>query len=230
LADRLSALEERLAAACRRAGREREEVTLVCVTKTIGPELAALLPDLGVFDLGENRPQELWRKAALLPTAIRWHLIGHLQRNKIERTFPLVARIHSVDSLRLLTALEDEAGRLGRRLSVFLEVNASREVNKQGFSPDAVSQVLPHLGSLRHIEVTGLMTMAALDANLDRARATFAELRGLRDRLRGEVPPPHRLEDLSMGMTQDFEVAIEEGATLVRIGSALFEGLEKDRG
>src|SRR5437764_4395935 len=112
LAERLAALEERLIAACRRAGRSRGEVRLVAVTKTVGPEVAALLPGLGVADLGESRPQELWRKAAALPAGVRWHLVGHLQRNKVERTLPLCHRVHSVDSLRLLTALDDEAERL----------------------------------------------------------------------------------------------------------------------
>src|SRR5947209_19699658 len=109
LRQRLAAVEERIAAACRRAGRPREQVTLVAVTKTVSPEVAALLPGLGVPDLGESRPQELWRKAAALPATVRWHLIGHLQRNKVERTLPLVCCVHSVDSVRLLQELEAQA-------------------------------------------------------------------------------------------------------------------------
>src|SRR5689334_9086531 len=128
IADNLAAVEERLNAACRRAGRARSEVTLVAVTKTVAVEIAALLPELGVCDLGESRPQELWRKATAI-SGVRWHLVGHLQRNKIERTLPLVARIHSVDSLRLLEALEEACRQQSRTLSALLEVNASREVS-----------------------------------------------------------------------------------------------------
>src|SRR5260370_28417534 len=132
LAERLDALEERLRVACRRAGRARQDVTLVAVTTTISPAVAALLPELGILDLGESRPQDLWRKAAVLPKTVRWHLVGHLQRNKIERTAPLVHLIHSVDSLHLLDALEREAQKR-KPLSILLEVNASREPAKLGF-------------------------------------------------------------------------------------------------
>jgi PLP dependent protein len=226
LAGRVQAVEERLRAACRRAGRDRAAVTLVAVTKTVGPEVASELVRLGVAHLGESRPQELWRKAAALPPSVHWHLVGHLQRNKVERTLPLVELIHSVDSLRLLTALEEEAARQGRTVPILLEVNASGEASKHGFAPEEVPGLVAHLAGLRHVRVRGLMTMAApLDDPQD-CRPTFATVRALRDRLRGEVGPPHALEHLSMGMSNDFEVAVEEGATLVRLGSVLFEGLE----
>ena len=226
LADRLQAVEERLRAACRRAGRDRAEVTLVAVTKTVGPEVAADLVRLGVTHLGESRPQELWRKAAALLSSVHWHLIGHLQRNKIDRTLPLVEMIHSVDSARLLAALDEEAARQGRTLPVLLEVNASREVSKHGFAPDEVAGLAAQVAGLRHVQVRGLMTMAAPLDDPQQCRPTFAALRELRDRLRDPLGPPHTLEHLSMGMSNDFEVAVEEGATLVRLGSVLFEGLE----
>jgi PLP dependent protein len=225
LAERLTAVEERLQAACLRAGRPRADVTLVAVTKAATVEAAAALIELGVCDLGEGRPQELWRKAAALPTA-HWHLIGHLQRNKIERTLPLVHRIHSGASLRLLAALEQEAERQGRRVDVLLEVNASREANKQGFTPEEVLELEPELKELKYVRVTGLMTMAAYEENPERCRPTFAALRDLRNQLRESVGAAHPLTDLSMGMTNDFEIAVEEGATLVRIGTALFAGCE----
>jgi pyridoxal phosphate enzyme (YggS family) len=218
-------VEERLRAACRRAGRAREEVTLVAVTKTVEPAVAAAVAALGVRDLGESRPQELWRKAAALPD-VRWHLIGHLQRNKVERTLPMVVCIHSVDSLRLLEAIDGEAAARGLPVEVLLECNASGEASKHGLAPEEVPAMLPQLAKFRYAQVTGLMTMAAYEENPERCRPTFAVLRRLRDRLRGEVGPPHRLEQLSMGMSNDFEVAVEEGATLVRLGSVLFEGLE----
>src|SRR5262249_30234088 len=139
LRNRIDAVEGRLGEACRRAGRPRANVTLVAVTKTTTLEIASRLPDLGVFDFGENRPQELWRKAAALPQSIRGHLVGHLQRNKIERTLPLVRLIHSVDSLRLLQALEQEGIPAG--VPVLLEVNASQEASKHGFAPDELPKL-----------------------------------------------------------------------------------------
>jgi pyridoxal phosphate enzyme (YggS family) len=247
LANRLAMVEERITAACRRGGRERSQVTLVAVTKTVGAEVAALLPALGVRDLGENRPQELWRKAALLspgargaivprassgdyrpPLAdrvvdVRWHLIGHLQRNKVERTVPLVCLIHSVDSLRLLHELE--ATNSDGPLAVLLEVNASGEGSKHGFRPDEVAGLARPLERLRRVRVDGLMTMAAPESDAERCRSTFALLRELRDQLGEQIGHVHPVRDLSMGMSNDFEVAIEEGATLVRLGSVLFEGL-----
>ena len=227
LAKRLDHVEQRLRAACQRAGRQRSEVTLVVVTKTVAPDVAALLPELGIFDLGESRPQQLWRKAAVLPKTVCWHLIGHLQRNKIEPTLPLVSLIHSVDSIRLIEALEIEARKREQTLPVLLEINASREVNKHGFAPEEVPALLPHLTKLRHVRIDGLMAMAAFEEDPQRCRRTFAEVRELRDRFRGELGPPHRLEHLSMGMSNDYEVAVEEGATIARIGSAFFEGLSE---
>ncbi|HLJ97371.1 MAG TPA: YggS family pyridoxal phosphate-dependent enzyme [Gemmataceae bacterium] len=228
LRQRLAAVEERLQAACRRSQRARREITLVGITKTISPSVVALLPPLGLVHLGENRPQELWRKAAAVPSSVHWHLVGHLQRNKIERTLPLVRWIHSVDSLRLLEALEKEAAKAESPVAVLLEVNASREPNKYGFAPEELPGLVPAIRTLRHVHVRGLMTMAALEADPERCRETFAAVRSLRDRLAKEVAAPHRLEQLSMGMSNDFEVAVEEGATLVRIGTALFEGLERE--
>ncbi|HZU37918.1 MAG TPA: YggS family pyridoxal phosphate-dependent enzyme, partial [Gemmataceae bacterium] len=152
----------------------------------------------------------------------RWHLIGHLQRNKIARTLPLVRLIHSVDSLRLLEALD---GAASDRVLALLEVNASREASKHGFAPEELPALAPRLAALGHVHIQGLMTMAAYEEDPERSRPTFTLLRELRDRLKRELGPGHPLEHLSMGMTNDFEVAVEEGATLVRIGTALFEGL-----
>jgi pyridoxal phosphate enzyme (YggS family) len=226
LKENLDRIERRLHAACARACRPRESVTLVAVTKTVPAEVAAILPELGVFDLGENRPQELWRKAALLPPGVRWHLIGHLQRNKIERTLPLVHRLHSVDSQRLLAAL-DEAE---RPAEVMLEVNCSGESAKQGFAPADVAALEAPLRALRRVRVVGLMTMAAYEEDPERCRPTFALLRRLRDELRQKLGDVHPLTELSMGMSNDYEVAVEEGATAVRLGTVLFAGLPPAEG
>lgn len=223
IVDNLAAVEERLCAACRRAGRARSEVTVVAVTKTVSAETAALLPELDVHDLGESRPQELWRKAAAVP-AVHWHLIGHLQRNKMERTLPLIERIHSVDSVRLLEALEAACRQTARALPALLEVNASREPNKNGFTPEEVPGLAARLAALQYLRVDGLMTMAAYEEDPERTRPTFKALRMLRDRLAAELGRP--LPQLSMGMSNDFEIAVEEGATLVRLGTVLFEGIE----
>ena len=217
---RLDAVEERIAAACQRAGRQRSEVTMVAVTKTVPIEVAACLPELGVFDLAENRPQELWRKAPDLPKTVRWHMIGHLQRNKIERTLPLVHMIHSVDSLRLLEALDAE----GRDVPLLLEVNTGGEDSKGGFSALEILAVGAKLRGLRHVRVRGLMTMAPLQ-EAEACRREFRLLHNIRENLRATVEPPHTLEHLSMGMSNDFDVAIEEGATMVRLGTVLFEGI-----
>jgi pyridoxal phosphate enzyme (YggS family) len=219
LQHRLSEVDSKIAAACARSNRKREEVTLIAVTKTVTPEIAALLPELGVSDLGESRPQELWKKAEAIPSA-RWHFIGHMQRNKLERTLPLVHLFHSVDSERLLKAISDFGTQRGSPVPVLLEVNCSREEAKGGFAPEVVPQ---QFDSYPGVAVHGLMTMAAHEANPQACRATFRELRELRDRLRSTtgLPLPH----LSMGMSNDYEVAIEEGATFIRLGSTLFENL-----
>jgi PLP dependent protein len=223
LADNLARVESRLTAACERAGRSRHDVTLIGVTKSVSAEVASALFALGVRDLGEGRPQELWHKAAALPPGVRWHLVGHLQRNKIERTLPLVHRLHSVDSVRLLDALEAAPG--GRPIDVFLEVNCSGESAKQGFAPEEAAGLGEQLRSLTRVRVCGLMTMAAVADDPEAARPAFARLRNLRDRMRDELGGLHPLDELSMGMSGDFEVAVEEGATCVRIGTVLFEGL-----
>jgi PLP dependent protein len=225
----LLAVEGRIGSACRRAGRARADVTLVAVTKTVGLEIARQLVEAGVKHLGENRPQELWRKEAALPADVHWHMIGHLQRNKVEKTLPLVTMIHSVDRASLLQALEDEAARQSLTIEVLLECNVSGEVSKQGFAPGALPGLVPQLAALRHVQVAGLMTMAAFDANPEHCRPTFAALRHLRDELRLSLAPPHRMVHLSMGMSNDFEVAIEEGATVIRLGTVLFEGLEEGK-
>lgn len=224
LAERLAAVNDRLAAACARAGRSRAEVTLVAVTKTVSPDVAAVLPGLGVVDLGESRPQELWKKATALPH-VRWHLIGHLQRNKIDKTVPLVTLIHSVDSERVLAALHEFGLKNGSPVPLLLEVNCSREAAKGGFAPTAVPALADILVSLPGVRIDGLMTMAAFHDDPEQCRPTFAELQAIRDDLRTRtgLPLPH----LSMGMSHDFEVAVEEGATLVRVGSTLFESLKK---
>ncbi len=219
LRERLLSVQDRIARACARAGRHPSDIVLVAVTKKVVPELAALLPELGILDLGENRPQELWRKATLLPPTVRWHLIGHLQRNKIEKTLPLVSVVHAVDSVRLLEALEAEATKNARPVDVLLEVNVSGEQSKQGLEEKDLAALTESIASLRNVRVQGLMTMAPL-TEPEKCRPVFARLRALRDDLQTQLG--RDLPELSMGMSNDFEVAVEEGATMVRLGTILW--------
>ncbi len=226
--DNLARVRQAIAEAASRAGRRPDEIQLIGVTKYVNTEATRALFEAGLRSLAESRPQQLWDKAeALADLPIRWHQIGHLQRNKVHRTLPIIALIESVDSVRLARAIEEAAAELGRRVPVLLEVNISGEEAKHGFSPSEMEAAFASLAAMERLEVRGLMGMAGLDGDLADARREFAALRTLRDRLQAVAPEGMRLEELSMGMSADFEVAIEEGATLVRVGSALFEGVPR---
>jgi PLP dependent protein len=245
IAENVARVRGQIADAVRRSGRSLETVTLVAVTKYVSTDIARPLIDAGCLDFGESRPQQLWEKASQLgDLPIRWHLIGHLQTNKLRRTLPLVTMMHSVDSERLLDAIEQEqSSRTGCEannpipagartgtvsptpIPVLLEVHISGEETKQGFEPDEIEPLLAKAAAYRHVSIRGLMGMASLEGGLDAARRQFAALRAHRDRLQANCPANVKLDELSMGMSGDFEVAIEEGATLVRVGSALFEGI-----
>lgn len=228
----VDAVRERIASAATAAGRSPSEVKLVAVTKYVDAATTAWLIDAGCRDLGEARPQVLWDKAASLAgRETRWHLIGHLQRNKIRRTLPLVHLFHAGDSLRLLAELDREAASLlSVKAQVLLEVNVSGDAAKHGFAPAELPQLLDDFAKLTHLDIRGLMTMTGLDADAEAERRQFAVLRELRDRLRREWSGRFALGELSMGMSGDFEAAIAEGATMVRVGSALFEGIDTEAG
>ncbi len=228
IAANLAAVRERIREAAGRAGRSAEEVLLVAVTKYVSLAAVRALTAAGCRELGESRPQQLVERAsALTGTDIAWHLVGPLQRNKVRKVLPHVALIQSVDSRRLAEAVNRIAGELAIRVPVLLEVNLSGEAAKHGFAAARIRPILPTLAALPHISVRGLMGMAGLASGPDEARAEFAALRELRDRLRAECPEGMQLDELSMGMSGDFEIAVEEGATIVRVGSALFEGIEE---
>jgi PLP dependent protein len=223
IAENVAQIRGRIAEAARRSGRAADAVRLVAVTKYVAADVVRPLVAAGCLDLGESRPQQLWDRAAeLADLPIRWHFIGHLQRNKVHRTLPLVAMIHSIDSPRLLAAIEEEGL---PPIPALVEVHISGEATKSGFVPDELEASLAAAAECRHVAIRGLMGMASLDGGLDVARRQFAALRELRDRLRVNCPPGVTLDELSMGMSGDFEAAVEEGATLVRVGSALFEGI-----
>jgi len=228
LAENLAAVRGRIADAAARSGRRAEDVLLVAVTKYVGLEIIEPLVAAGAEVLGESRPQQFWPKAeALVDRNVRWHMIGQLQRNKIRRTLPLVELVHSAESMRLAEAIDRIASELGQPMPILLEVNVSGDESKHGFSPQSLAPSLPDLAELEHVEVRGLMCMAGFGTSPEEARGDFAALRELRDRLRPECPAGIGLDELSMGMSGDYEVAIEEGATIVRVGSALYAGIDR---
>jgi len=216
---------DRIETACQRCGRGRSSAKLVVVTKYAELEWVRVLVELGVRDFGESRPQQLIERVPQFPTDVRWHLIGHLQRNKVRPVLPVTYLTHSVDSARLLDRMDHLAAELGVRPHVLLEVNVSGESTKDGFSIDELEAHGSRLVTYEHVQIEGLMTMAPFTSEPEAVRPVFRRLRELRDKLSTGHPRGLQLPELSMGMSRDFEIAIEEGATAIRIGSRLFDGL-----
>lgn len=217
---RLAAIRERMERACGRAGRDPQAVRLLAVSKTQPPDAVMEAVAAGLADFGESRVQEARQKIPQCPSAARWHFIGHLQTNKVREAVRLFERVHAVDSMRLLETLERACQEEGRNLAAFLEVNVSGERSKFGMAPDEVPLVLKAAAAMFRVRVEGLMTIPPIAEDPGEARPFFRALRELRDRVREECGLP--LPELSMGMSHDFEVAIEEGATWVRVGTSLF--------
>lgn len=228
LADNLNEVRERIAAACARADRDPESVQLIAITKYAEWPWVEMLVELGITQLGESRPQQLLERYELLKgkPKIAWHLIGHLQRNKVRPMLPRVTRIHSVDSLKLLHRIGLLAEELALHPKVLLEVNLAGDEAKDGFSVPELESQWDELRTVPHVEITGLMCMAPYTDEEHVLRGVFGSLRELRDRLKSRSEGQLQLPELSMGMSGDYEIAIEEGATHIRIGSRLFEGLE----
>lgn len=237
LAERLASVRERIAAACARARRPADEVTLVAVTKSAPVEQVMELVSLGVADLGENRVQQLVQRAvqvnewhareaarpgAKVAAKLRWHMIGHLQRNKVKPVLPLVTAVHAIDSLRLAEEIDVQAAKLGRRIPVMLQLNASEEPQKYGVAVGAAVHLGEQVASMPNVQLVGLMTMAAFGADEKTTRFTFSRTREVFEEMRWHKLGGSAFKHLSMGMSNDFEIAIEEGATLVRIGTTLF--------
>ncbi len=222
LEQRLQAVRDRIARACDKSGRSPDEVEIVAVTKTFGPDVAREAWDAGLHLLGENRVQEAAAKIPACPGGPEWHLIGHLQRNKVRAALEMFPVIHSVDSRRLAEQLARVATEMGARPRILLEVNVSGEASKYGLSPQEVPELLEFLATQPAVTIEGLMTMAPFCPDPEQTRPVFARLRQLRDRWERDCG--FSLPRLSMGMSNDFEVAIEEGATWVRLGTVLFGG------
>lgn len=220
LQERVDAVIERMAQACARCGRDLSSVQLIAVSKTYEAEAIRAAAECGLRVFGESKVQEAKAKIPLCPGNLTWHMIGHLQRNKVGMAVELFDRIHSVDSQRLLEAVDHASSEAGKTMPVLLEVNVSGEASKYGLPPGDVPAVLTAANGLNHVTVAGLMTMPPFTDEPEKARAHFRKLRELRDQWRDELG--FGLEELSMGMSHDFEVAIEEGATWVRVGTAIF--------
>ncbi len=219
---RLVEVSQRIDCAAKKAGRDQKQVTVVAVTKSLSLDAIPFLAGLGLSHFAENRPQELARRAPLMPTAT-WHMIGHIQRNKASQTLDHAAMIQSVDSKRLLEELELQSAKRNTLTQVLIQVNGSREPQKGGFAPDHPGEIIEAIQGLAHISVQGFMTMAKDTLDPETSRPTFALVRGLLEKVHKAIDPnKHPMDQLSMGMSGDFEQAILEGATMVRLGSVLF--------
>jgi len=237
IAERIKRVNQTIDSACARAGRDPGEVKLVIVTKSTTIERIQEVIRLGITDLGENRVQQLRKVSAqideflahgkgdsTLPQQINWHMIGHLQRNKVRHVLPIACLIHSVDSLRLAEEINASATKLNLSAKVLLQVNTSREPQKYGVPVGAATHLAEQMETLPNLQLHGLMAMAPLTHNKDIVRACFARARELFDEMKGEGIVGRHFTELSMGMSSDYEVAIEQGATILRIGSAIFAG------
>jgi PLP dependent protein len=247
LADRLDSIRDRIEAACAKAARQASEVTLIAVTKSAAPEQIRELLTLGVADLAESRVQQLTQRAAQIneyharilqrgasstaqpiPPKLRWHMIGHVQRNKVKQLLPVANCVHSVDSLRLAEDLDLVAGRLNRKLAVLMQLNASEEPQKYGVAVGAAVHLGEQIASMDNLQLIGLMSMAAYGSDEKTARFTFSRTREIFDELRWHKIGGTGFKHLSMGMSDDFEHAILEGSTMVRVGTSLFGASTRD--
>lgn len=218
--ERIRHIEHRIADACRRSGRRREDVLLVAVTKTHAAPMINEALEYGITDIGENRVQEyLDKREALQPH--RFHMIGHLQRNKVKNLIGDVHMIHSVDSLRLAKEIDKRSEAADVHTDVLIEVNTSGEESKFGVAPNALPDLAAEMLRLPSLQLRGLMTIAAYVEDAEQVRPSFVLLRTLRDNMQA-AHPESDITELSMGMTNDYEIAIEEGATIIRVGSAIF--------
>jgi len=234
LTDRVARVEQTIAAACARSGREPSDIRLVVVTKSADFEAIKEVIRLGYTHFGENRVQQLKKVAAQVSEFlqqeagagpvpdIHWHMIGHLQRNKVRQVLPMVSLIHSVDTLRLAEEISNSAAKMDLRPKILLQVNTSNEPQKYGVPVGAATHLAEQIETLPNLQLIGLMTMAPLTRNKDVIRACFTRARELFHEMRGEKIVGQQFTELSMGMSSDYEIAIEEGATILRIGSAIF--------
>lgn len=227
--ENLRLVEEKICQACERSGRKREEVTLIAVSKTKPIEMMEEAMTAGIRVFGENKVQEILKKEAVLPKDIEWHLIGHLQRNKVRQIAGKTARIHSVDSLRLAEQIQKEYEKIQQTAKILIEVNVAREESKFGLMPEETEETIRRIAVMPNIQVCGLMTIAPYVEDPEENRVHFQNLRKLLVDINGKNIDNISMDELSMGMTGDYEVAIEEGATFIRVGTGIFGSREYDK-
>ena len=222
LASNLQEVERKIMEACDKAGRAREDITLIAVSKTKPVPMLQEIYNLGVRDFGENKVQELTDKEPQLPADLRWHMIGHLQRNKVKQVIDKAVLIHSVDSVRLAKAIEAEAAKKDIVVQILLEVNVAEEDSKFGLKVDEVLPAIEEIATMPHVRIKGLMTIAPFVENPEENRTVFAQLQKLSVDIAEKNIDNVSVDILSMGMTNDYQVAIEEGATMIRVGTGIF--------
>ena len=217
---KLEGIHQQIAEAASRSGRAPESVHLLAVSKTYPPEIIQQAIDAGQIRFGENRVQEALDKIPQLPPEVEWHLIGHLQKNKVRKVLPICAWIHSVDSLKIAESINRIVGELNLTANIYLQVNIADDEAKFGFSPSEIRESIDQLTAMEHLHIEGLMTIPEFTDDIEKTRSHFSGLSDLRDELK--TRSGLALPGLSMGMSHDFTIAIEEGATIVRVGSAIF--------
>lgn len=222
LAENLQEVEKKIQEACKKANRSREEVTLIAVSKTKPVSMLQEVYNLGVRDFGENKVQELSEKYPQMPSDMTWHLIGHLQRNKVKQVIDKASLIHSVDSIRLAETIENEAAKKDIVVDILLEVNVAEEESKFGLKVEEVLPVVEQIATFPHVRIKGLMTIAPFVENPEENRTVFARLQKLSVDIAKKNIDNVSVDILSMGMTNDYQVAIEEGATMIRVGTGIF--------
>lgn len=226
LAENLQEVERNIQEACKKANRSRDEVTLIAVSKTKPISMLKEIYDLGVRNFGENKVQELCEKHPQMPEDLNWHLIGHLQRNKVKNIIDKATLIHSVDSIRLAETIEKEAAKKDLIVDILMEVNVAEEESKFGLKVEEVIPAIETIATFPHIRIRGLMTIAPFVENPEENRSIFARLQKLSVDIRSKNIDNVNVDILSMGMTNDYQVAIEEGATMVRVGTGIFGARE----
>lgn len=213
---------DKIAEACRRSGRKSEEIELVAITKTVDVEQINEAIEAGIRVVGENRVQEAWRKFQEVGEKVHWHMVGHLQTNKVKRVLQFADMIHSVDSVYLAREIQTQAKKLERTIEILIQVNTSGEESKFGFEPEATIGAIEEVSTLPNLKIKGLMTIGAFLPNPEDVRPCFKLLHDLKDRVNERGITSVEIGTLSMGMTNDYEIAIEEGSTMVRVGTAIF--------
>ncbi len=224
--ERLARAREQVARAAQRAGRNAKDVTLIAVSKTFGPATVQQAVDAGARELGENRVQEGIAKAPQISGDVRWHLIGHLQSNKARQAVETFGVIHTIDRIELVERLDRIGGELNRRPDVLIQVDLAHEPTKSGADENELAPIIEALDQAQHLELKGLMVLPPFFDSPEQTRPYFRKLREVLENMNGSRTPERKLTELSMGMSHDFEVAIEEGATMVRVGTAIFGSRE----